>query len=45
MCHMQEVAERLEILKKRLGEEEITVLHDIRETVLLLKAPPQLVCF
>lgn len=42
---MQEVAEKLEILKKKLKEEEYSALKEIRETVLQLAAPSQLVCY
>lgn len=39
----QAVAEKLKILKKKLGEGEFSALREIRETVLQLAAPPQLV--
>lgn len=41
----QAVAEKLKLLKKKLGEGEFSALSEIRETVLQLAAPPQLVCF
>lgn len=41
----QEVVKRLQILKKKLGEEDYSVLREIRETVLKLQAPTQLVCY
>ncbi|XP_006841018.2 alpha-glucan water dikinase, chloroplastic isoform X1 [Amborella trichopoda] len=37
------VAEKIEVLKKRLQGGEFSALHDIRETVLQLTASPQLV--
>lgn len=37
------VAERVQLLKKKLGEGEFNVLGEIRKTVLELAAPPQLV--
>lgn len=37
------VAEKVQILQKRLGEGEFSVLQEIRNTVLALAAPPQLV--
>ncbi|KAK7818574.1 alpha-glucan water dikinase [Quercus suber] len=37
------VAEKLKILKKKLGEGEFSALREIRKTVLQLAAPPQLV--
>nr|XP_023898560.1 alpha-glucan water dikinase, chloroplastic [Quercus suber] len=39
----QAVAQKLKILKKKLGEGEFSALREIRETVLQLAAPPQLV--
>lgn len=39
----QAVAEKLKILKKKLGQGEFSALREIRETVLQLAAPPQLV--
>jgi alpha-glucan,water dikinase len=39
----QAVAEKLKILKKKLGEGEVSALREIRETVLQLAAPSQLV--
>ncbi|WVZ24310.1 hypothetical protein V8G54_002854 [Vigna mungo] len=39
----QAVAERVNILKKKLIEGDFSVLKEIRETVLQLNAPPQLV--
>ncbi|KAL4638999.1 hypothetical protein ACB092_03G186300 [Castanea dentata] len=39
----QAVAEKLKILKKKLGEGEFSALREIRKTVLQLAAPPQLV--
>ncbi|KAK1279421.1 hypothetical protein QJS04_geneDACA002774 [Acorus gramineus] len=39
----QAVADKLEALKKKLGEEDFGALSEIRETVLELVAPPQLV--
>jgi alpha-glucan,water dikinase len=39
----KEVAEKLQILKKKLGEGDVAILGEIRETVLQLAAPPQLV--
>ncbi|XP_058088674.1 alpha-glucan water dikinase, chloroplastic [Magnolia sinica] len=39
----QEVADKLDALKKRLGEGDFAVLGEIRQTVLRLSAPPQLV--
>eukprot|EP00262_Sarcandra_glabra_P002083 TRINITY_DN1233_c0_g2_i1.p1 TRINITY_DN1233_c0_g2~~TRINITY_DN1233_c0_g2_i1.p1 ORF type:complete len:1456 (+),score=336.06 TRINITY_DN1233_c0_g2_i1:107-4474(+) len=39
----QEVAEKLQILKKMLGEGDFSALHEIRKTVLQLVVPPQLV--
>lgn len=40
----QAVAKKLLVLKKKLGEDEYSALREIRETVLQLEAPPQLVC-
>ncbi|KAH9773140.1 alpha-glucan water dikinase 1 [Citrus sinensis] len=37
------VAEKLQILKQKLGEEDHSALREIRETVLQMKAPNQLV--
>ncbi|KAH9708773.1 alpha-glucan water dikinase 1 [Citrus sinensis] len=39
----QAVAEKLQILKQKLGEEDHSALREIRETVLQMKAPNQLV--
>ncbi|XP_044491919.1 alpha-glucan water dikinase, chloroplastic isoform X2 [Mangifera indica] len=39
----QAVAKKLLVLKKKLGEDEYSALREIRETVLQLEAPPQLV--
>lgn len=41
----QAVAEMLQILKQKLGEEDHSALREIRETVLQMKAPNQLVCY
>lgn len=41
----QAVAEKLQILKQKLGEEDHSALREIRETVLQMKAPNQLVCY
>lgn len=38
------MAKKLLVLKKKLGEDEYSALREIRETVLQLEAPPQLVC-
>ncbi|KAM7250917.1 hypothetical protein ACFE04_022800 [Oxalis oulophora] len=39
----REVAEKLDNLKKKLGKGDVSILSEIRETVLQLAAPPQLV--
>ncbi|XP_024042608.1 alpha-glucan water dikinase, chloroplastic isoform X5 [Citrus clementina] len=41
----QAVAEKLQILKQKLGEEDHSALREIRETVLQMKAPNQLNLF
>jgi len=41
--YWQEVANKLQLLKKNLAE-ELSALREIRQTVLQLTAPPQLVC-
>jgi alpha-glucan,water dikinase len=38
------VAEKVNILKKKLTEGDFSALKEIRETVLELNAPPKLVC-
>ncbi|WOH16560.1 hypothetical protein DCAR_0936116 [Daucus carota subsp. sativus] len=39
----KEVAEKVKVLQNKLEEEELSVLQEIRQTVLALQAPPQLV--
>lgn len=41
---LQGVAGNLQILKKKLGEGDVSALGDIRKAVLELAAPSQLVC-
>jgi hypothetical protein len=43
LFYWQGVANKLQLLKKNLGE-ELSALREIRQTVLQLTAPPQLVC-
>lgn len=38
------MAEKVNVLKRKLTEGDFSALKDIRETVLQLNAPPQLVC-
>lgn len=39
----QGVAEKVQLLQKKLGEGEFSILQEIRKTILALAAPPQLV--
>lgn len=42
--NQQAVAEKIDVLKKKLTEGDFSALKEIRETVLQLNAPPKLVC-
>lgn len=44
LFNSQKVDEKLQILKKKLGGDDFGALGEIRQTVLELAAPPQLVC-
>lgn len=41
---LQVVAKKLQVLKRKLDEGNFSALGEIRNTVLELSAPPQLVC-